>query len=282
MDDHVSRIGRRALLLGAGALTLAACSREGSNGSTADGSSTDTSSDSPNTTDSGPSDTTSTSTTDARSTTAPSATLDEPPPLTAAQFAGLAACALLPDSAAGPFPTIEQLDRRDVTEGYPGHPLRLGVHVVDSVCRPVPGADVEIWHADASGDYSSYSDNGSGKDEAEGTTFLRGFQTTDADGITEFHTIYPGWYPGRAVHIHTRVRLDGTELLTAQLYFDESYTAQVYATAPYADFGLPDTSWASDRIAGDPATDGTGITLADGPTWTGEGTLGLATMGVST
>ena len=204
----------------------------------------------------------------------------EPPALTPARFEGLAVCALLPGSAAGPFPTIDQLDRRDVTEGYPGRPLRLGLRVVDPACRPVPGADVEIWHADVSGDYSSYADNGTGKDEGEGTTFLRGFQTSDPDGIVEFQTIYPGWYAGRAVHIHTRVRLDGTELLTAQLYFDEDYTAGVYTADPYAEFGPPDTSWATDGIVGDPAIDGTGITLTAGPTWNGDGTLGLLNMGV--
>lgn len=284
MDACSSPIGRRTLLLGAGAVALAACSREDSTAPTTDGGPTDgsptgTAAESP--TGTAPSDTGATSTTEAVSAAAPTTAVGEPPALTAAQFTDLATCVLLPESASGPFPTVEQLERRDVTEGYPGHPLRLGVRVVDSACRPVPDADVEIWHADASGDYSSYADNGSGKDEGDGTTFLRGFQTTDADGITEFQTIYPGWYNGRAVHIHTRVRVAGAELLTAQLYFDESYTAQIYAEDPYVEFGPPDTSLAADPIAGDPATDGTAITLAAGSTWTGEGTVGLVNMGVS-
>ena len=192
-------------------------------------------------------------------------------------FIPLAICHTIPEAPAGPFPTIDQLRRRDITEGYPGHPLRLGVRVLDARCDPRPGVDVEIWHTDATGDYSAYEDRGDGKDEGEGTTFLRGVQTTDADGILEFQTIYPGWYPGRAVHIHARVREPGFEL-TTQLYFDEDYTAAVYAEDPYAGFGLPDTGWEDDGLLVRPDRDGSGITLAPGPTTLGEGTLGLINL----
>jgi protocatechuate 3,4-dioxygenase beta subunit len=201
-------------------------------------------------------------------------------PLTTAMFAALPICTVAPTSTAGPFPTIEQLDRRDVAEGYPGHPLRLGIRVVDATCEAVPGAEVEIWHADATGDYSSYDDGGSGKDEGEGTTFCRGFQTADGDGVLEFQTIYPGWYEGRAVHIHIRARVDGDEVYTGQLYLDEAYTESVYAEAPYAEFGPPDTTWASDGIAADPANDGSGITLAAAMTSNGAGSLGLINLGI--
>ncbi|MGI9598519.1 MAG: hypothetical protein ACR2QK_20300, partial [Acidimicrobiales bacterium] len=201
-------------------------------------------------------------------------------PLTPAMFTALSVCTLTPPAAAGPFPSIEQLDRHDITEGYPGHPLRLGIRVVDDRCQAVPGAQVEIWHTDTTGDYSSYEDAGSGKDEGEGTTFLRGVQTSDAAGILEFQTIYPGWYPGRAVHIHATVRVDGEHALTTQLYFDEAYTAAVYATGEYAQFGPPDTPWADDGLIGDPTTDGSGITLASAATSLGDGTLGLVHLGV--
>lgn len=258
---------RRTFLVGAGAsVVVAACSS--SDGENAIASTT-----------------TQPTTTDAPATTAAPATtlsVDDGslPALTSAMFAALPICAIPPSSTAGPFPTIEQLDRRDVTEGYPGHPLRLGVRVVDESCAPVPDAEVEIWHTDATGDYSSYEDGGSGKDEGEGSTFCRGFQTTDADGITEFQTIYPGWYEGRAVHIHVRARVGGDLVLTSQLYFDEAYTEQVYLEAPYAEFGPPDTTWSSDGIAEDPAVDGSGITLTAGPTSLGDGTLGLVNLGV--
>ncbi|MEZ5374633.1 MAG: hypothetical protein R2704_18325 [Microthrixaceae bacterium] len=200
--------------------------------------------------------------------------------LTPAMFEALAICALTPGSSGGPFPSREQLDRRDVTDGYPGHPLRLGLRVVDEGCRPVAGSQVEIWHTDATGDYSSYVDDGSGKDEGEGTTFMRGFQTSDADGLLEFQTIYPGWYGGRAVHIHVRARVEGTEVLTAQLYFDEDYTESVFRTGEYERFGPPDTGWADDGLIGDPAVDGTGIALTEAPTSKGAGTLGLVNLGV--
>lgn len=271
VSTHTPEFPRRTFLLGAGAVLVAACSDD----TVADGGPTTTS------TGAAPAPTTSsadtTTTPPADTTTAPPQSLD---PLTVAQFTALPVCAALPESAAGPFPSLEQLDRRDVTEGYPGHPLRLGFRVVDGNCEAVPGAEVEIWHTDATGDYSSFDDGGTGKDEGPGTTFLRGFQTADADGILEFQTIYPGWYGGRAVHIHVRVRVDGEQVLTAQLYFDESYTDAVLATGEYAQFGPPDTTWATDGLADDPAADGTGITLAPAPTSLGDGTLGLANIGL--
>ena len=99
-------------------------------------------------------------------------------------------------------------DRRPVPAGRavraPGHHRGLpGPRGAISACgwstataRPVAGAAVEVWHTDATGDYSAFADGGGGKDEAEGTTFLRGTQVADDDGIVEFATIYPGWYRG--------------------------------------------------------------------------------------
>ncbi len=86
---------------------------------------------------------------------------------------------------------------------------------------------------------------------------------------------------GRAVHIHVRARIDGDTVLTGQIYFDEAYTEAVFATGAYAEFGSPDTTWARDGIAGDPATDGSGVTVAAGPTSLDEGTLGLINLGVA-
>jgi protocatechuate 3,4-dioxygenase beta subunit len=173
-----------------------------------------------------------------------------------ADFAALSACVLLREMAAGPFPTLEQLERRDITEGYPGRPLQLGLRVINGSCEPIPGVAVEVWHTDASGDYSSYADGGTGKDEGTGTTFLRGRQLADGEGIVEFATIYPGWYPGRAVHIHVRVRRDGDLVLTSQLFFPDDTTREVFAAGPYAEFGPPDTTNATDGLGGDIATNG--------------------------
>lgn len=270
-SDPAPQLDRRAFLVAAGALALAACSDDVSSDDAVASSTSDPS-------DAATSDPGGSAGSTDDTSESP---VDELPALTADQFAGLAVCAVLPSTTAGPFPSLEQLDRRDVTEGYPGHPLRLGVRVVDDACNPVPGAEVEIWHTDATGDYSSFEDGGSGKDEGAGTTFCRGFQTADADGILEFQTIYPGWYGGRAVHIHVRARVDGDTVLTSQIYFDEAYTEDVFATGAYAEFGSPDTTWATDGIAGAPATDGSGVTVVAGPTHNGDGTLGLLNLGVS-
>jgi protocatechuate 3,4-dioxygenase beta subunit len=200
--------------------------------------------------------------------------------LTAAHFSGLGTCTLVPESIAGPFPLDEQFFRRDITERYPGHPLRLGLRVLDGDCASIPGAVVEIWHADASGDYSAFADGGGGKDEAGGTTFLRGSQIADQQGIVEFLTIYPGWYRGRAVHIHLRVHVGDATILTSQLYFDEAYTESVYASGTYAAFGNPDTSQAADALAGDVTSDGTLLVTSAAETARGKGTLGLLNLGV--
>lgn len=255
---------RRRLLVAGGAglvgLALGACSRDGSSGT---GSATTA----------GGAPTTPATTGTATTTAAAGA-------LTAASFAGLGTCRLLPEAVAGPFPLDRQFDRRDVTEGYPGHPVRLGLRVVDGGCNAVAGAAVEIWHADASGDYSAFADGGGGKDEGAGTTFLRGTQTADDQGIVEFLTIYPGWYRGRAVHIHLRVAVGGRRVLTGQIYFDDAYTRTVYQSEPYAAFGLPDTPNARDGIAGDPAAQGTLLSTVAGPTARGTGTLALLNLGV--
>lgn len=201
-------------------------------------------------------------------------------PLTVAQFTALGTCGLLPASTAGPFPLDEQFDRRDITEGYPGQPMRLGFRVLDDACEPVPGATVEIWHTDATGDYSAFADGGDGKDEGTGTTFMRGTQRADGDGIVEFLSIYPGWYRGRAVHIHLRVAVDGERVLTGQVYFDDAYTAAVYASHDAYVDGAPDTSTSADRIAGDARADGAVLATVAAPTSAGDGTLALLNLGV--
>jgi protocatechuate 3,4-dioxygenase beta subunit len=212
--------------------------------------------------------------------TSRSATADAIGALTPADFASLPTCVLLPAMTAGPFPLDEQFDRRDITEGAPGQPMRLGLRVVDDACTPVPGAEVEIWHCDATGDYSAFADGGGGKDEAEGTTFLRGTQTADADGIVEFLSIVPGWYRGRAVHVHLRVRVDDGTVLTSQLFFDPDHLASVYASGVYAEHGPADTSNEDDGIAGDVDANGTLLVTTSAETTAGPGTLALVNLGI--
>ena len=202
------------------------------------------------------------------------------PLLTAANFASLGTCRVSPEKTAGPYPLDEQFNRRDITEGVPGSPMRLAFRVLDSACKPITNATVEIWHTDSTGDYSAYIDHGGGKDDGPGTTFCRGTQPTNAEGIVEFHTIYPGWYHGRAVHIHLRVHMNDKTVLTSQVFFDPEYMATIYATAPYAANGMPDTPVTADRIAGDAKAEQTILSTVAGPTLKGAGTVALLNLGV--
>ena len=102
--------------------------------------------------------------------------------------------------------------------------LRLAVVNVAS-CRPIKGAAVEIWHCDASGVYSGV--------QGDTGMFLRGVQRTDAKGLAFFRTIYPGWYQGRTVHIHTKVHLGGNVVHTGQLFFNDSVSDRVVRLSPY-------------------------------------------------
>jgi protocatechuate 3,4-dioxygenase beta subunit len=111
-----------------------------------------------------------------------------------------------------------------------------------STCKPIKGAAVDIWHADAAGNYSGFGSDTSSR------TFLRGIQKTDKNGLAVFTTIYPGWYPGRAVHIHVKVHVGGSVVHTGQLFFPDALTKEVYKAAPYASRGNPSTTDAQDSI----------------------------------
>jgi protocatechuate 3,4-dioxygenase beta subunit len=117
--------------------------------------------------------------------------------------------------------------------------------VSNSSCRPLQGAAVEVWQCDAAGIYSDVSDPGF---NTKGQKFLRGSQVTDADGRATFTTIYPGWYAGRAVHIHFKVHPTTSSVFTSQLFFDEALTDQVQAQPPYASKGRRDTLNSTDNI----------------------------------
>jgi protocatechuate 3,4-dioxygenase beta subunit len=147
----------------------------------------------------------------------------------------------------GPFYIDDDLLRSDITEGKPGARLALAMTIVRAAdCAPVVGAAVDIWQCDVDGRYSGYPNQLGGVDTT-GQTFLRGTQVTDATGLAQFVTIYPGWYPGRTTHIHFKVRETGSEA-TSQLYFPESTTQQVYTQAPYATRGQKDTTNSADGV----------------------------------
>jgi protocatechuate 3,4-dioxygenase beta subunit len=140
---------------------------------------------------------------------------------------GFISCVLAPEQTQGPYYVDDAAVRRNVTEGRPGAALTLRLTVVNaSSCKPIKGAAVEIWHCDAGGIYSA---TGAEADER----FLRGIQRTDAKGLALFKTLYPGWYQGRTVHIHTMVHIGGNVVHTGQLYFPDSVTDTVYRRSPY-------------------------------------------------
>jgi protocatechuate 3,4-dioxygenase beta subunit len=157
-----------------------------------------------------------------------------------------AACAVTPNETAGPFPSLADFFRSDIREGKAGTLLRLTVRVVNvnASCAPVSGANVEIWHVDAAGTYSQYG-------TARSETFLRGIQTTNSSGEVVFTTIYPGWYQGRATHIHVEVTIGGQSVKVTQMAFPESINNTVYGSGAYASRGSNPMSNASDGIFAD-------------------------------
>jgi protocatechuate 3,4-dioxygenase beta subunit len=147
----------------------------------------------------------------------------------AAGGSGAVSCVLTPELTEGPYYIAGERVRRNITEGRPGTPLTLHLRVVDaSTCKPINGAAVDIWHADAGGVYSGFG-AGSGNH-----TFMRGIQRTDAAGVATFRTVYPGWYMGRTVHIHVKVHVAGNVVHTGQLFFPDSLTDAVYGRPPYS------------------------------------------------
>ncbi|MDX1393788.1 MAG: intradiol ring-cleavage dioxygenase [Gemmatimonadota bacterium] len=158
----------------------------------------------------------------------------------------LPACVVRPEQTEGPYFIDERLDRVDIrsdpTDGVvkPGTPFNLAIqvsHIGSSGCRPLAGALVDVWQCDALGEYAGVKDIINDLFDNTGRKFLRGYQVTDEEGMARFTTIYPGWYEGRAVHIHFKIRTDpdaesGTEF-TSQLYFDDGLSDRVLAAAPY-------------------------------------------------
>jgi protocatechuate 3,4-dioxygenase beta subunit len=177
----------------------------------------------------------------------------------------LPGCVVRPELTEGPFFVDKQLDRSDIRlepstgKVVEGVPLALTINVSEvggGKCTPLAGAMVDLWQCDAHGVYSAVNDRMSGTDSSS-QKFLRGYQVTDAKGMAAFTTIYPGWYRGRTVHIHFKIRTpaaaragrrDGTHDFTSQLFFDEALSDRVFAQAPYAGRGRRDTTNARDGI----------------------------------
>jgi protocatechuate 3,4-dioxygenase beta subunit len=152
-----------------------------------------------------------------------------------------------PAQTEGPYFVDEKLNRSDIrsdpSDGSvkSGTPLEVTFAVSQlgaESCTPIAGAVVDVWHCDASGVYSDVQDPGF---STRGRKFLRGYQVTDASGRATFKTIYPGWYRGRAVHIHFTVRTNpnasSAHEFTSQIYFDDAMNDTIFSRAPYSGKG---------------------------------------------
>lgn len=190
-------------------------------------------------------------------------------------------CVLTPAQTEGPYFVDERLNRGDIRADpatgavRPGAPLALQLRVAavaGTKCVPLRDAIVDIWQCDALGHYSDV-------DAARGTRFLRGCQVTDAEGRVRFTTIYPGAYPGRAVHIHFKIRPGApgrAREFTSQLYFDDALTDRVHATSAYGGGASRRTRNASDGLYMDGGRDLT-LDVAQG----GHGYAAAYEIGVS-
>ncbi|MGB3339590.1 MAG: intradiol ring-cleavage dioxygenase [Devosia sp.] len=171
---------------------------------------------------------------------------------TAALLQGADVCTIVPEVTEGPYYFDPAMERTDITEGRPGIPTRIRLQVVDAACVPLPGARVDIWHCDATGVYSGYAGQGDdGATDTTGETFMRGTQFADDNGIAEFETVYPSWYRGRTTHVHFKIFLDETNILTGQIFFPDALSEYIYLNvAPYNDrAGTRDTLNYNDGIA---------------------------------
>ncbi len=222
--------------------------------------------------------------------------------LTVADFDSAATCTVATELTEGPYYFDVDAIRADLREDREGTLLRLGVRVRDAAsCKPIENAIVDVWHCDALGIYSGFesSSNGpgggggppppsgeappaggqqpgdagaGGSARSDEETYLRGAQATNADGIVEFKTIYPGWYRGRTTHIHAKVHLDKQTVLTTQFFTTTAFDAKVYAGAPYSEDQGRDTF-----------NDGDGIYSASGElslSGAGDAVTGLITLDV--
>lgn len=170
-------------------------------------------------------------------------------------------CIVRPELTEGPYFVDAQLNRADIRSDPASGAVSEGAllslafvvsQVGNNTCAPLPGAVVDVWHCDALGVYSGVSDPGF---DTSAQQFLRGYQVTDGSGRAQFTTIYPGWYSGRTVHIHFKVRTNATDNqayeFTSQLFFDEARNDQVHAQPPYAARGQRNTFNSQDGIYND-------------------------------
>jgi protocatechuate 3,4-dioxygenase beta subunit len=144
----------------------------------------------------------------------------------------------VPIDESGPCPPTPKQDdeasyvdegalRSDILDGQKGVALDLWIKVLKQrTCEPLVNAAVEVWAANSAGKYSDKKD-----DDTTDQKFLRGIQLTDATGFVKFRMIYPGWYGGRAPHVHIKVRTGGAATETTYAGGNMIHTGQMFFPA---------------------------------------------------
>jgi protocatechuate 3,4-dioxygenase beta subunit len=168
-------------------------------------------------------------------------------------------CTTTSEETDGPFPTKTpaSLVAADIRSDRQGTPLTIKINVQNknNSCAALSGALVDIWHCDAAGNYSEYGGSGMQSTNYQSVHFLRGRQTSDTAGLVTFTSIYPGWYSGRAVHIHVHVyNSSGKSLKISQIAFPEDISKVVFGQGVYASHGQADTTNAQDNVFSDGVT----------------------------
>ncbi|CAF1061152.1 unnamed protein product [Adineta ricciae] len=208
------------------------------------------------------------------------------------QISKASGCILTPQAVEGPYYWNATI-RQNITEGKAGIALRLSVYVTDTNnCTPLVNALVDLWHCDAVGIYSHYiaASQGVQNGANDNQTFFRGLTLTDGNGIATFNTIYPGWYTGRATHIHLKVHVGmnvtsntsgtysgGHVSHTGQLFFNDTLTDSVALMSPYSTHTIVRTRNSEDNIYASSNGSVTllSITQNSETSWTGVVTIGV-------
>jgi protocatechuate 3,4-dioxygenase beta subunit len=162
---------------------------------------------------------------------------------TVPDFSAAASCTLLENSIEGPYFTCTSANSgKDIAGGLLGQPITVALRVLDKGCTPITNAIVDVWSCGPDGRYSGYDvspdirvmPGGGGRQEpSNAQRFARGVLRTDVDGIVEFNTIYPGFYAGRAIHIHFKVHIGNQSYLTNQAFLPEELNDRILKIAPY-------------------------------------------------
>lgn len=166
-------------------------------------------------------------------------------------------CTVTNSETAGPFPTKSPstLVQQNITSDRAGVPMQINILIKrqSTGCNVLADAIVDIWHCDANGYYSEYGGTGMQSTNFTNVHFLRGRQITDANGQVSFKSIFPGWYSGRAVHIHVHIfDSSGNSLLVTQIAFPKEICDTVFNTATsFYTKGTADTTNERDGIFGD-------------------------------